>query len=162
MRKHGLAGYFNLQTYNTGESCRQCTPKDNRCQVYLGLVHGMRMFTWFMNRPQSDALWDSFVGLKREMEALTELLGDASAVELDYGENSGVHFSLWQTRGKYCLLLANPSEVPATLSYPVPVNGENAPKAARALFPGDPTPSLSAGRVEVNLGWYGCGAYLLE
>lgn len=94
MRKQGLVGYFNFPAYTGGENPRQPTARENRACAYLGLAHGFRMFTWFNNRPSSDQLWDSFRTLKRELDTLTTILADPSALEQAHGELNNLHCSL--------------------------------------------------------------------
>jgi len=162
IRKHGWAGYFNLQTYSGGEQFRHNTPEDNRCQVYLGLVHGVRMFSWFMNRPLADNLWNSFRDLKKELDTLTDILGDFSAFEDDRGEIGAAHYSLWQSKGEYYLLLANPSVRPATFRYELPDSVSGRARRSVPLFQGDPKPTPSRRALTVELGPYGSGAYLVR
>jgi hypothetical protein len=162
MRVFGIPGWVNLACYHGGENVSMGSPAQHRALIFLGLVHGVRNFSEWGQRPLSDELWDAFARFKRELETLASLLGDSTAFEEDYGEAGGVRYSLWSSQGKLLLLVVNPWEAPAEFEYQVPIVGDIDVNSVKPLFDDEPQARMAGRTLKIKLGWYGSGAYLIE
>lgn len=75
-RKAPSAGGAWIQYYNgSGEGgAREPTVKELSAMIYGGLIHGLRMFQFFQDRPNSNSLWFGTAPIIAEIRGLTEIL----------------------------------------------------------------------------------------
>ena len=157
VHEHGLVGGRNLGTWAGNDVYRLSTPQHNRCLVYTGLANGLRYFSWWPGRPQSDLLWNSLIDLKKELDGLAPLLGNPAAIEEDYGERDRVQYALWSVRDKRYLIVANPWVESRTFTYRTPDAGES----TRPLSESDKPATVKDGVLSISLEPYDCGLYEL-
>ncbi len=65
-----------IQYYNgSGEGgSREPTVRELSAMIYGGLIHGLRMFQFFQDRPNSNVLWFGTAGIISEVRRLTDVL----------------------------------------------------------------------------------------
>ena len=162
VRQHRIVGGRNLGTWVGNDRYRLSTPQQNRCLVYTGLANGLRFFSWWPGRPQSDLLWDSLIDLKKELDALAPILGDSQAAELAHGQQGRLEYALWSTGEKHHLIVANPWVETQTFSCGLLPLPEGKPAAAIPLREGDPIAEVRDGAITLRLEPYDCGTYVVS
>ncbi|MDD2710708.1 MAG: hypothetical protein PHV34_22235 [Verrucomicrobiae bacterium] len=97
---------------------REVTPAEEKCMTYLALIYGTRVLTYYVHKPMSIALWDSFIPLSKEIESLTPILtGDDLSGEAIGVDNPNIHFLLKIYKGKKYLICVNLSEAPVAVTF---------------------------------------------
>jgi len=98
---------------------REVTPQENRLQVYVALIYGTRLISYFMEKPMSIPLWDSLKALHDEIACLTPILTEG--IECPDGivraGDENIHFCVREYDGKKYIICANLCGSPAKVVF---------------------------------------------
>ncbi|MDD5598678.1 MAG: hypothetical protein PHV82_12095 [Victivallaceae bacterium] len=107
---------------------RSITPEEERCMVYLSLVHGARQIMFYDRKPLSVYLWDSMTQLGQEVQEMTPFLSGNDNSGLVSVNSKFIHFTVKTVNNKHYLVAVNSSEkaLPITFSLAQGSFAENA------------------------------------
>ena len=98
---------------------REVTAMESRCQTYLALIHGTASLLYFIEKPMSVELWDSFIPLNREVSALAPVLtgGEELPEQAVRASDKNIHLLAKKYDGKIYIICANISESPVKVAF---------------------------------------------
>ncbi len=133
-KKSGAVGGAWIQYYNgSGEGgSREPSVPELSAMIYGGLIHGLRMFQFFQDRPNSNALWFGTAGILSEIRHLTPVFYSGESVPCA-SNHSKVICAAYRTEDAVFLISQNLAYSPLR-GITLTAGGTEGISAAEAVF----------------------------
>ena len=132
---------------------RMPTPDELRCQVYHGVIYGVRNIMYWVGRSPYGPLLERLGEVHGELEVFQDFLAGKDVVPLFVGRKDGIHLALWRSADGLCLLADN--STPFAVSTELDVAAlAGKPKQMDLRFGKQDCARLRDGSVSITFGGY--------
>jgi len=132
---------------------RMPTPDELRCQIYHGVIYGVRNIMYWVGRSPYGPLLERLREVHAELEVFQGFLAGEDVVPLFIDRKDGIHLALWRSSEGLCLLADN--STPFAVSTELDVAAlAGKPKQMDLRFGRQDCARLRDGNVSISFGGY--------